>query len=105
MRWITLLLLVIISSASAQIDWNYINNSNEMALAEFLDDHMTAQKFQSPQDRGCCQSWKGTYNCTNYGIAMWVLEQARRCTSPTLKARAYRWLALHANHVMNYGYN
>jgi len=105
MRFMALLLLLIVGSASAQIDWQYINQSNTQALESFLDDHLTAEKFQKPEDRGCCRSWKGHYNCTDYGIALWVLQEYRHCNSRSLKDKARRWLKLHVNHLVSYGYD
>ena len=101
---ITLLLILLFGSIiPGQVDWSYIDRSNANALDAFIKDHTTAAKFQAPENRGCCHSWssgKDGYNCTNYGVALWVLREAIR----TENSAAFNWLADHARHVMNYGY-
>jgi hypothetical protein len=101
---VILIILLLAGAATAQIDWQYIESSNERALEAFLDDHLTAEKFQAPENRGCCRSWRGIYNCTNYGLPLWVWHQSKR-SSLALQAKANKWLALHVHHLVNYGYN
>lgn len=95
--------LVAACSSPAQ-DWPYIDQANKTALESFIADHSTNPKFAEIPDRGCMHSWssgKAGFNCTNYGIIMWVLNEANRLDDE--KARA--WLADHVRHMIYFGYN
>lgn len=98
-----ILLIALTGIAPAQ-DWQYIDQANKTALEAFIADHSTNPKFDALPDRGCMHSWSSGgagFNCTNYGIIMWVLEEANRLDDQ--KARA--WLAEHVRHMIYFGYN
>jgi len=67
----------------------------------FLDDHMNDPKFALTKDKGCMRSWKGNFNCTNYGLPYWVLTQSIRDNNK----KGFEWLADHVRHMINYGYD
>ena len=89
------------SAQRTSLDWNYLDGVNDKALNNFLDDVMNDQYFAAPEDKGCMRSWKGNYNCTNYGLPLWVLTESIR----TNNQRGFQWLADHVRHITNYGYD
>lgn len=96
------ILTLLLSTLSAQyIDWQYIDIANKNALDAMINDLTTDSKFTPKEHAGCFRSWKGNFNCTNYGVFMWLMDQTIRHDD----AAGYAFIKQHVIHMTQYGFD
>jgi hypothetical protein len=66
-----------------------------------ITDITTDSKFAPQQHAGCFRSWKGIWNCTNYGVFMWIIDETRRLNY----APGYKFIRQHIIHMTEYGFD